>query len=213
MKNNYFLSYSFIPINTISNTTTPNTPNTPNTVSIFAKSINTNADNYSSKYGVPFECVEFIRRFFVTQCNYTFPSVTDAEDMFYTINMLTNISNQHIIILKTYQYPYDGVEYQHQETTNKIFSYLKPGSILFWKKTNNVNLTYGHVALVISANESYVTIANQNLHPYIRTYNTTELIQSINSENSQFLGIKVIPTKLSEFLEPKMNNIRVIQTK
>jgi hypothetical protein len=204
MKPNYFFSFSFIPTNT-------NT-DTPNTVSIYTKSINTNADNYSSKYGIPFECVEFIRRFFVTQCNYTFPSVIDAEDMFYTINMLINISNHHIIVLKTYQYPY-GDEYKQQETANKIFSYLKPGSILFWKKTNNENFKYGHVALIVSANKSYVTIANQNLRPYIKTYNTTELIQSINNENSPFLGIKVIPSKLSEFLEPKMNNIHIIYPK
>ena len=93
----------------------------------------------------------------------------------------------------------------------KIFNYLKPGSILFWKKTNNVNLKYGHVALVVSANESYVTIANQNLDPYIRTYNTIELIKLMNSENSPFLGIKVISSKLSEFLEPKMSNIKIVQ--
>ena len=179
-------------------------------IHIYTKTTNTNADNYSSKYGIPFECVEFIRRFFVTQCNYTFPSVIDAEDMFYTIKMLTNISNHHIMLLKTYEYPY-GSDNDHQETNNKIFNYLKPGSILFWKKTNNVNLKYGHVALVVSANESYVTIANQNLYPYIRTYNTIELIKLMNSENSPFLGIKVISSKLSEFLEPKMSNIKIVQ--
>jgi hypothetical protein len=202
MKPNYFFSFSFIPTNT-------NT-DTPNTVSIYTKSINTNVDNYSSKYGIPFECVEFIRRFFVTQCNYTFPSVIDAEDMFYTINMLINISNHHIIVLKTYEYPY-GRENHNKETNNRIFNYLKPGSILFWKKTNNVNLKYGHVALVVEANESYVTIANQNLDPYIKTYDTSELIQLMNSENSPFLGIKVIPSKLSEFLEPKTSNIKILQ--
>ena len=181
-----------------------------NMIYIYTKSINTNADNYSSKYGIPFECVEFIRRFFVTQCNYTFPSVIDAEDMFYTINMLINISNHHIMVLKTYEYPY-GSENHNNETNNRIFNYLKPGSILFWKKTNNVNLKYGHVALVIKANESYVKIANQNLDPYIKIYDTSELIQLMNSENSPFLGIKVIPSKLSEFLESKTSNIKILQ--
>ena len=33
----------------------------------------------------------------------------------------------------------------------------------------------------------------------------------MNSENSPFLGIKVISSKLSEFLEPKMSNIKIVQ--
>ena len=116
--------------------------------------------------------------------------------------MTHTTSKQHTIALKTYQYPY-GDE-------NDVFSCLKPGNILFWKKTNHENFKHGHVALIVSANESHVSIANQNLRPYIKTYNTLELIQTMNNENSQFLGIKVIPTKISEILEPKMKNIKII---
>jgi len=211
MKRNNVLSYSFIPQNAISITDISNVSNVSNVtntntnlnvVNIYTKTINTNVDNYSSEYGIPFECLEFIRRFFATQCKYTFPSVIDAEDMFYTINALTHTSNQYAVALKTYQYPY-GDE-------NDVFNCLKPGNILFWKKTNSDDFKYGHVALIISANESHVRIANQNVHPYIKTYNTRELIQTMNRENSPFLGIKVIPTKISEILEPKMNNIKMI---
>jgi len=200
MKRNNFLSYSFIPQNTIYSVTNPNS----NIIKIYTKTEHTSVDNYSSEYGIPFECVEFIRRFFATHCNYTFPSVIDAEDMFYKVNTLTHISNQHrIITLKTHQYPYGDEK--------NILGCLKPGSILFWKKANNDNLKYGHVALVISANECYVRIANQNLDPYIKTYNTKELMKAMNNEKSPFLGIKVLPTTLSDFLEPNMNNIEIIQ--
>lgn len=197
MKRNNNLSYSFIPQNAISIT------DVSNVINVYTKTVNTNVDNYSSEYGIPFECVEFIRRFFSTQCKYTFPPVVDAEDMFYTINALTHTSsNQDTVALKTYQYPYGDEK--------DVFSCLKPGSILFWKKTNSEDFKYGHVALVISANEIHVRIANQNLHPYIKTYNTRELIETMNSENSPFLGIKVIPTRMSEFVEPKMNNIKIV---
>ena len=196
MKRNNVLSYSFISKTAISIT------DVSNVINVYTKTVNTNVDNYSSEYGIPFECIEFIRRFFATQCKYTFPPVVDAEDMFYTINALTHTSNQHTIALKTYTYPYGDEK--------DIFSFLKPGSILFWKKTNSEDFKYGHVALVISANEIHVSIANQNLHPYIKTYNTLELIETMNSENSPFLGIKVIPTRMSEFVEPKMKHIKIV---
>ena len=124
MKRNNVLSYSFISKTAISIT------DVSNVINVYTKTVNTNVDNYSSEYGIPFECVEFIRRFFATQCKYTFQSVVDAEDMFYTINALTHTSNQHTVALKTYQYPYGDEK--------DVFSHLKPGSILFWKKTQFV---------------------------------------------------------------------------
>jgi hypothetical protein len=232
MSNNLNLSYSFTPNNNTtyvnynscynnrnnnSNTAISNIINTnPYLVSsyvnspilLLTKTQNTDVDKYTSPYGIPFECVELIRRIFSTQCNYTFPSIVDAEDMFYSINALYNITDKSTTVsLKTYQYPY-GSGY---ENPNKIIlSYLKPGNLLFWKKIqDNDDFKYGHVAIIISANNFQVTIAQQNRNPPIEVYNITELIGLMNRDNSQFLGIKVIPQNLSLFLLHKLKNIQV----
>lgn len=179
---------------------------------IFTKSPNTNVDNYKSSYGIPFECVELIRRILSTQCNYTFPSVVDAEEMFFSINALHNIHETSTTVsLKTYQFPY-GFEYAYayENSKNKILSYLKPGNILFWKKVkNDDDFMYGHVAIIISANNFHVTIAQQNCDPPIEQYNTAKLVAMINREDSQFLGVKVLPENLSNYLSHKLKNIQV----
>ena len=156
MSNNLNLSYSFTPNNNTtyvnynsfynnrnnnsnSNTAMSNIVNTnPSHVSsyvnspilLLTKTQNIDVDKYKSPYGIPFECIELIRRIFSTQCNYTFPSIVDAEDMFFSINTLYNITDKSTTVsLKTYQYPY-GSGY---ENPNKIIlSYLKPGNLLFW---------------------------------------------------------------------------------
>ena len=180
MKRNNVLSYSFISKTAISIT------DVSNVINVYTKTVNTNVDNYSSEYGIPFECVEFIRRFFATQCKYTFPPVVDAEDMFYTINALTHTSNQHTIALKTYTYPYGDEK--------DIFSYLKPGSILFWKY-RKPDYIYGHVAFiwknVPETNETYVV--QQNLNPPIKIYKTDVLFSKMNSHASKFAGVKILP--------------------
>jgi hypothetical protein len=179
-----------------------------NTILLLTKTQNTDVDKYTSPYGIPFECVELIRRIFSTQCNYTFPSIVDAEDMFYSINTLYNITDKSTTVsLKTYQYPY-GSGY---ENPNKIIlSYLKPGNLLFWKKIqDDDDFKYGHVAIIISVTIFQVTIAQQNRNPPIEVYNITELVGLMNRDNSQFLGIKIIPQNLSLFLLHKLKNIQV----
>jgi hypothetical protein len=234
MSNNLNLSYSFTPNNNTtyvnynscykhhnnnsnSNTAMSNIVNTnPYLVSsyvnspilLLTKTQNTDVDKYKSPYGIPFECIELIRRIFSTQCNYTFPSIVDAEDMFYSINTLYNITDKSTTVsLKTYQYPY-GFGY---ENPNKIIlSYLKPGNLLFWKKIqDDDDFKYGHVAIIISITNFQVTIAQQNRNPPIEVYNITELVGLMNRDNSQFLGIKVIPQNLSLFLLHKLKNIQV----
>ena len=234
MSNNLNLSYSFTPNNNTtyvnynscykhhnnnsnSNTSMSNIVNTnPSHISsyvnspilLFTKTQNTDVDKYKSPYGIPFECIELIRRIFSTQCNYTFPSIVDAEDMFFSINTLYNITDKSTTVsLKTYQYPY-GSGY---ENPNKIIlSYLKPGNLLFWKKIqDDDDFKYGHVAIIISVTNFQVTIAQQNRNPPIEVYNITELVGLMNRDNSQFLGIKVIPQNLSLFLLHKLKNIQV----
>lgn len=234
MSNNLNLSYSFTPNNNTtyvnynsfynnrnnnsnSNTAMSNIVNTnPYLISsyvnspilLLTKTQNTDVDKYKSPYGIPFECIELIRRIFSTQCNYTFPSIVDAEDMFFSINTLYNITDKSTTVsLKTYQYPY-GSGY---ENPNKIIlSYLKPGNLLFWKKIqDDDDFKYGHVAIIISVTNFQVTIAQQNRNPPIEVYNITELVGLMNRDNSQFLGIKVIPQNLSLFLLHKLKNIQV----
>lgn len=178
---------------------------------IFTKTPNTNVDNYKSSYGFPFECVELIRRILSKECNYTFASVIDAEDMFYSVNTLYNIHEMSTTVpLITYQFPY-GIDYDdaYKNSNKKILSCLRPGNILFWRKTKDENFIYGHVAIIISANDFRVTLAQQNSDPPIKNYNTAELVDMINQEDSQFIGIKVLPKNLSEYLSHKLKNIQI----
>lgn len=201
------LSYSYTP----THHTAYNTPITrapQNVVTLFTKSPNTNADNYSSPYGIPFECIEFIRRIFSTQANYTFTSIEDAEEMFHKINSLQHISNPaHIISLKTYQYPYATIG---ENPTKNIASYVKPGNLLFWKKKKNEpDLQYGHVAIIIYVDEFIVKIAQQNFHPPLQTIHTPDLISEMNSPDSKFLGIKVLPPHLRDLISNRIQHIQV----
>jgi hypothetical protein len=183
-----------------------NTPNKP--IYLFTRSNSTqrsniftneynNTDNQSTtKYGIPFECIEFVRRFFVRTIGYTFPSIKDAEEMFETINMLTNIKNQHIIHLKTFNVP---INFKNNNN-NEILTLLKPGNILFWKKTNDPQLKYGHVAIILDSNEETTKIANQNMYPVFRIFNTQNLINKLSDPHSPFLGIKILPSHINNEL-------------
>ena len=188
--------------------TSPTNHMNQNIVTLFTKSPTTDVDKYSSSYGIPFECIEFIRRIFSTQANYTFASIEDAEEMFHKINTLQNISTPvYTVSLKTYQYPYTTTG---ENPTKNIMSYLKPGNLLFWKKKEKEpDLQYGHVAIIIYADEMIVKIAQQNFHPPLQTFHTQNLISDLNRPDSKFLGIKVIPKNISDFISYKIQNIQV----
>jgi hypothetical protein len=143
---------------------------------------------YDTKYGIPFQCVELIRRFFCTIKNISFISVIDAVDFFYKINTLSNITITYK--LKTFSYPYEH-SYDY---------YLKPGSILFWKY-KKPDFIYGHVALVLDSNDKITTIIQQNLNPPVKIYDTKILFEKMNNPKSKFLGIKTIPKKLAKNIE------------
>ncbi len=141
---------------------------------------------YNTKYGLPFECVELIRRFFSIVYDVTFTDVDDAIYFFNNINHFVSIKNPNTIIpLQTFSYPYN-YSYSH---------YLKPFSILFWKY-NKTNFPHGHVALIIDSNEKDTFVAQQNLNPPIKKYNTKDLFEKINCANSKFLGIKQLPKRM-----------------
>lgn len=148
---------------------------------------------YTTKYGLEFQCVELIRRFFSIHRGLTFPDVVDAADFFKRITEFTRSSNVNtggntpdIVALQTYEYPY----------TNQASYYLRPGSILFWKY-RKPDYPYGHVALIWKTkpdtNETYVV--QQNLNPPIKIYNTTELFTKMNSKTSKYAGVKLLPSQ------------------
>jgi hypothetical protein len=148
---------------------------------------------YATKYGLEFQCVELIRRFFSVHKGLTFPDVVDASDLFKRItefkplNAANNASasaSAHVVALQTHAFPYK----------NAALYYLRPGSILFWKY-KKPDYPYGHVALIWkndpAANETYVV--QQNLNPPIKRYNTTVLFSKMNCANSKFAGVKLLP--------------------
>ena len=155
---------------------------------------------YPTKYGIKFECVELIRRFFCIHKGLTFPDVVDAVDLFKRINEFTPVSASTSpkrapsasstaaaagTAIHTYQYPY-----QH-----KASYYLKPGVILFWKY-KKIDYPYGHVAIIWKSNANETLIIQQNLNPPIKTYNTNELFEKMNCRMSKFAGVKILPSNI-----------------
>jgi len=124
-----------------------------------------------TEYGVPFECVELVRRFYNQYYGLTFPSVKDAYEMFEKIETLIHTNNHQVILLQTITAP--------------NIDRLCVGDILFWKRNKN-NDYYGHVAIVVYSDRKKVVIAQQN------EKNSLEVFD-INKKSSDFLGIKRLP--------------------
>jgi len=144
---------------------------------------------YKTNAGIPFECIEFVRRYFMQTHGLTFPSVVDATEMFYRIRVLVPVSYYpavNPVRLQTFIYPY----------THSALHYLRPGTMLFWEPMPTDELKYGHVALVVEANAEHVVVAQQNRSPPIQAHDTRELFNAINAPNSVYLGVKVPPTDL-----------------
>jgi hypothetical protein len=131
-----------------------------------------------SSYGIPFECVELVRRYFTLYYGLTFPSIPDAFDMFSSINSLIHINTNQVILLET-------VNSQNVDD-------LRVGDIIFWKR-NRTNTNYGHVGIVVRSIKGKVAIAQQNMGNLVEEYNASDIIRSMNRKNSQFLGIKRLP--------------------
>jgi len=140
---------------------------------------------YKTDSGIPFECVEFVRRYFMQTRGLTFPSVVDAADMFRRVHALVPLdaeaSRKHVP-LHTRVYPY----------VKPALHYLRPGTMLFWKPKPTEDLKYGHVALVVEADADHVVVAQQNMSPPIRSHDTRELFNTINSPGSVYSGLKMV---------------------
>ena len=143
------------------------------------------SQTYKTDAGIPFECVEFVRRFFNQTHDLTFPSVVDAADMFRRVHALVPLdaaaSRKHVP-LHTRVYPY----------VEPALHYLRPGTMLFWDPKPTEDLQYGHVALVVEADADRVVVAQQNRSPPIRSHDTRELFNAINSPGSVYSGVKMV---------------------
>ena len=144
----------------------------------------TDNQTYKTNAGIPFECVEFVRRYFMQTHGLTFPSVVDATDMFYRIHALVPMQSQSdkIVALQTRVYPY----------VRNALHYLRPGTMLFWVPAPTDELKYGHVALVVEADAEHVVVAQQNRSPPIQVHDTRALFNAINAPNSAYLGLKMV---------------------
>ena len=143
--------------------------------------------SYPTKYGLEFQCVELIRRFFSIHKGLTFPDVVDASELFTRITEFTTTTPtkaQHAVTLQTCSYPY----------TNQATYYLRPGSILFWKY-KKPDYPYGHVAIIWKndATTGETLVVQQNLNPPIKRYNTQILFSKMNCAGSKFAGVKLLP--------------------
>jgi hypothetical protein len=145
---------------------------------------------YPTKYGLEFQCVELIRRFFTIHKELTFPDVVDATDLFTIITEFSHTSSSSsrkraaTVPLQTHSFPY-----KHSATY-----YLRPGSIIFWKY-KKPDYPYGHVAMIWkndpTTNETY--IVQQNLNPPIKRLNTALLFSKMNRSDSKYAGVKLLP--------------------
>ena len=151
-------------------------------VNVYVKS--DHGKTYKTNAGIPFECVEFVRRYFMQTRGLTFPSVVDATDMFYRIHELVPLktSINASVHLQTRIYPY----------VRPALYYLRTGTMLFWAPKHTDELKYGHVALVVEANSEHVVIAQQNKSPPVQVHDTRALFNAINSPNSAYLGVKMV---------------------
>jgi hypothetical protein len=141
--------------------------------------------SYPTKYGIEFQCVELIRRFFSIHKGLTFPDVVDASDLFKRISEFTPVKSSNTAVsLETCAFPY----------TKHATYYLRPGGILFWKY-RKPDYPYGHVAIIWKNDPSTgeTLVVQQNLNPPIKRYNTDVLFSKMNCANSKYAGVKLLP--------------------
>jgi hypothetical protein len=145
-----------------------------------------------TNYGIPFECVELVRRFYNQYYGLTFPSVRDAYEMFEKIDSLIHIENHQVVLLQTIEAP----------NIDKICV----GDILFWQR-NEKNNNYGHVGIVVYSDGKKVVVAHQNQKKPLKEYATSEILKKLNLKNGKYLGLKRLPDWIPK---PAMIYVKVI---
>lgn len=129
-------------------------------------------------YGVAFECVELVRRFYNQYYGLTFPSVRDAYEFFKKIDALINTGNHQLILLQTIAAP--NIER------------ICVGDAIFWRRQEK-NTNYGHVGIIVYSDGKKVVIAQQNQKKPLKECLTVELLKKLNQRNSKYLGLKRLP--------------------
>jgi hypothetical protein len=143
-------------------------------------------------YGIPFECVELVRRFYNQYYGLTFPSVQDAHQIFKKIDSLIHTVNHQMVLLQTITAP--------------NIDRICVGDTIFWRK-HKKNDNYGHVGIIVYSDGKKVVIAQQNEDNALEVHNTRKLMKEMNITNSQFLGLKRLPDWIPK---PAMIYIKVV---
>lgn len=131
-----------------------------------------------TNYGIPFECVELVRRFYNQYYGLTFPSIQDAYQMFKKIESLIYTGNNQIVLLQTLTAP--------------NIDRICVGDAIFWRR-NVKNLNYGHVGIIVYSDGKKVVIAQQNQKKPLKECTTLEILKKLNLRNGKYLGLKRLP--------------------
>lgn len=143
-------------------------------------------------FGIPFECVELVRRFYNQYYGLTFTSVQDAYEMFEKIDSLIHTINHQVVLLQTIVAP--------------NIDRICVGDAIFWRR-NEKNTNYGHVGIIVYSDGKRAVIAQQNQKNPLKEYKTLEILKKLNIQNGKFLGIKRIPDWIPK---PAMIYVKVI---
>ena len=143
-------------------------------------------------FGIPFECVELVRRFYNQYYGLTFTSVQDAYQMFEKIDSLIHTINHQVVLLQTIVAP--------------NIDRICVGDAIFWRR-NEKNTNYGHVGIIVYSDGKRSVIAQQNQKKPLKEYKTLEILKKLNIQNGKFLGIKRIPDWIPK---PAMIYVKVI---
>jgi len=143
-------------------------------------------------YGIPFECVELVRRFYNQYYGLTFFSVQDAYQMFKKIDTLIHTGNHQVILLQTISAP--------------NIDRICVGDALFWRRKEK-NYNYGHVGIIVYSDGKNVVIAQQNQKKPLKECTTLELLKKLNLRNGKYLGLKRLPDWIPK---PAMIYVKVV---
>jgi hypothetical protein len=148
-----FLLLIFSPILSISKEVTPfgtALGQNGNTIG-YSNGIDSYTSNVNSYLGATFtgmkwQCVEYARRWLITEKGITFDSVNGAADI-WTLDSFSNVSDESKVSISTIE---NG-------------SKCKPsvGSLLIYKRGGS-DIPYGHVAVITFVYDKYVRVSEQN---------------------------------------------------
>jgi glutathionylspermidine amidase/synthetase len=135
--------------------------NKKNGVSIYLNERGIDSDEYhfityhgkEIKTGLKWQCVELARRYLILQYGISFPSVTNAYELF-DLSTMFDVDTNQSVSCSSYK--------------NSTFKRPNVGSLLIWDKNYDLNGT-GHVAVITNVFDHSVQIIEQNNSTSCRT--------------------------------------------